>query len=153
MKIFKKMMVLTVMAAITSAASAQVVSQQAQTVVTENPSAVSSVVTVNSTPQNSRILTNEELTVQYKIQLEVIDNEIKTLKSQQKLYKGDPAKLAEVTSRIASKKAEKADVKAKKKIAEKAIKAEKASKKAAEKAEKAKRKAEAAAQKAAQLQK
>lgn len=153
MKTFKKMMALTVMAAVTSAASAQVVSQQAQTVVTENASAVSSVVTVNSTPQNSRILTNEELTAQYKIQMEIIDNEIKTLKSQQKLYKGDPGKLAEVTSRIASKKAEKADVKAKKKIAEKAIKAEKASKKAAERAEKAKRKAEAAAQKAAQLQK
>lgn len=153
MKTFKKMMALTVMAAVTSTASAQVVSQQAQTVVTENASAVSSVVTVNSTPQNSRILTNEELTAQYKIQMEIIDNEIKTLKSQQKLYKGDPGKLAEVTSRIASKKAEKADVKAKKKIAEKAIKAEKASKKAAERAEKAKRKAEAAAQKAAQLQK
>lgn len=153
MKTFKKVMALTIMAAVASAASAQVVSEPTQTVVAEKQSAVSSVVTANSAPQQTRTLTNVELSTQYKLQMDVINNEIKTLKSQQKLYKADPVKTAEITSRIASKKAEMADVKAKKKIADQAIKTEKASQKAAEKAEKAKRKAEAAAQKAAQLQK
>lgn len=153
MKTLKTMMVMTIMAAAASVASAQVVSQQTQTVVADNQSAVSTVVTANSTPKNTRTLTNVELSAQYKIQMEVINNEVKTLKSQLKLYKDDPAKTAELTSRIASKKAELADVKAKKKIADKAVKTEKASRKATEKAEKAQRKADAAALKAAQLQK
>lgn len=150
MKTLKKMMALTIMAAFACAASAQVVSEQN---VVEPQTAVSNVVTANSAPQQNRTLTNVELSTQYKLQMDVINNEIKTLKSQQKLYKTDAVKTAEITSRMASKKAELADVKAKKKIADQAIKTEKASKKAAEKAEKAKRKAEAAAQKAAQLQK
>lgn len=153
MKTLKKMMAMTIMAAVAGAASAQVVSQQTQTVVADNQSAVSNVVTSNTTPQQTRTLTNVELSTQYKLQMDVINNEIRTLKSQLKLYKTDVVKSAELTSLMASKKAELADVKAKKKIADKAIKTEKASQKAAEKAEKAKRKAEAAAQKAAQLQK
>lgn len=153
MKTFKKMMAMTIMAAVAGAASAQVVSQQTQTVVADNQSAVSNVVTANSTPVQTRTLTNEELSTQYKLQMDVIKNEINTLKSQQKLYKSDVVKTAELTSLMASKKAELADVKAKKKIADQAIKAEKASKKATAKAEKAKRKAETAAQKAALLQK
>lgn len=147
----KKLAVLTVMSASACALSAQVVTTQSQS--EYNETAVSNVVTANSAPQQSRTLTNIELSKQYKLQIDVINSELKTLKAQAKLYKGDAVKTAEITSRIASKKAELADVKAKKKIADKAIKTEKASQKAAEKAEKAKRKAEAAAQKAAMLQK
>lgn len=131
--------------------NAQVVYQPAQQY--QQQSAVSEAVTANSAPQNAQTLTNDELSRQYKLQLDVINNEIKTLKSQQKLYKTDAAKNAEVTSLLASKKAEMADVKSKKKIVDKAIKTEKAQKKAEEKAEKAKKKAEAAAAKAAALQK
>lgn len=150
MKLNKKMMAAVLLVA-PLAASAQVVSNQ---VVTETQqSAVSNVVTANSAPQQTNTLTNEQLSMQYKLQLDVINNEIKTLKSQAKLYKTDVAKSAEITSLMASKKAEQADVKAKKKIADKAIKTEKASKKAAEKAEKAQRKAAEAARKAAMLQK
>lgn len=147
----KKLAVLTVMTTSACALSAQVVSTPVAT--ENNTSAVSNVVTANSAPQQTRTLTNAELSTQYKLQIDVINNELKTLKSQAKLYKTDAVKSAEITSRIASKKAELADVKAKKKIADKAVKTEKASQKAAEKAEKAKRKAEAAAQKAAVLQK
>lgn len=139
-----KVLALAMMAAFATAANAQVVTTQ-----TENPAQV---VSYNTTPQNAVTLTNEQLVDQYKKQLDVINLEIKTLKAQAKLYKGDTAKSAEVASLLASKKVELADIKAKKKVAEKAIKAEKARKKAEEKAEKARRDAEAAAAKAAKLQ-
>lgn len=139
-----KVLAFAMMAAFGSAATAQVVTTQ-----TENPTQV---VTYNSAPTNTTTLTNEQLVDQYKKQIEVITLEIKTLKAQAKLYKGDPAKSAEVASLLASKKVELADVKSKRKVAEKAIKAEKASKKASEKAEQARKKAESAAAKAAKLQ-
>lgn len=139
-----KVLALAMMAAFATAANAQVVTTTAE------PS--QQVVTYNTTPQNFTTLTNEQLVDQYKKQIDVINLEIKTLKAQAKLYKGDTAKSAEIASLLASKKVELADVKAKKKVAEKAIKAEKARKKAEEKAEKARRDAEAAAAKAAKLQ-
>lgn len=142
-------MAAAMMSAFAFQASAQVVSTQPNAQL----NAVSNVVTENTQPQQTTTLTNAQLSTQCKLQMDVVNNEIKTLKSQQKLYKGDPAKTAEVASFLASKKSELAELKAKKSIADKAIKAEKASKKAAEKAEKARKKAEAASQKAAQLQK
>lgn len=145
-----KFMVLTVMATLASAASAQVVSNPTQEL---QQGAVSSVVTSSTDPHNNATLTNVQLSEQYKLQINVVNNEIKTLKSQAKLYKADAAKSAEVAAQLAAKKAELADLKAKKRIADKAVKTEKASKKAAEKALKAQKKAADAAEKAAMLQK
>lgn len=150
MKTTMKFMVLTVMATLASAASAQVVSNPTQEL---QQGVVSSVVTSNTDPQNKATLTNVQLSEQYKLQINVVNNEIKTLKSQAKLYKADAVKAAEVASQLAAKKAELADLKAKKRIADKAVKTEKASKKAAEKALKAEKKAADAAEKAAMLQK
>lgn len=152
MKTNMKFMAVAMMAAAAFAttASAQVVSSYNQT---SEQSGVSSVVSTNTTPQNGVILSNEKLSDQYKLQMEVVNNEIKTLKSQAKLYKEDVAKSAEVASVLAAKKAELVDLKSKKRLADKAIKAEKASKKAAEKAEKARKKAAAATEKAVMLQK
>lgn len=144
-----KFFALAIMAAFATAASAQVVTSQTQDQMGYN----NSVITSNTDPQNFSTLTNVQLSEQYKLQINVINNELKTLKSQAKLYKNDAAKSAEIASMTASKKSELADVKAKKKIADQAIKTEKASKKATEKAEKARKKAEAAAEKAAMLQK
>lgn len=142
-----KILAVAFAAAFATAASAQVVTEN------EFGETVVNVVTANTTPQNTVTLTNAQLSEQYKLQLNVINNELKTLKSQAKLYKADAIKSAEVASMMASKKAEMADVKAKKRIADQAVKTEKASRKASEKAEKARRKAEAAAEKAAMLQK
>lgn len=148
MKTSKKYMMLAVMAAFTCTAMAQVVSTlyPAET-------SVSSVITTTTTPQKQTTLTNAQLSEQYKLQIDVINNELKTLKSQAKLYKTDAAKTAEIASAMAAKKAELADIKAKKRIADKAVQTEKASKKAADKAAKASKKAAEAAEKAAMLQK
>lgn len=146
-----KFTVLAAMALFAGAASAQVVSQS--TGQYNQPTGVSTVVTGTTIPQSTTTLTNTQLSEQYKLQINVINNEIKTLKSQAKLYKADAAKSAEVASALAAKKAELADIKAKKRIADKAVKTEKASKKAAEKAQKAQKKAADAAEKAAMLQK
>lgn len=144
-----KFMVVAAMAAFATAASAQVVSspQELQQGLTAG------VVTANTDPVSQTTLTNVQLSEQYKLQINVVNNEIKTLKSQAKLYKADAVKSAEVASMLASKKAELADIKAKKTIADKAVKTEKASRKATEKAEKARKKAADAAEKAAMLQK
>lgn len=147
MKASKSIMALAIMMALPAFANAQVV-----TTPTDPSGVVSDVVTTNSAPTQTAVLTNAQLSQQYKLQMEVINQELKTLKAQAKLYKTDPVKSAEVVSRTASKKSELADVKAKKKIVDKALATEKASKKAAEKAEKAQRKAAAAAAKAAMLQ-
>lgn len=143
-----KALAVAILSAVSFSASAQVVSSQAT-----QQTAVSNVVTVNSTPQNDKTLTNDQLSTQYKLQISVIESEIKTLKAQAKLYKEDAAKAAEVASMLGSKKSELKSIKEKKKIVEKAIKAEKDSKKAADKAAKAQRKAQEAAAKAAQLHK
>lgn len=144
-----KFMAVAMMAAIATTASAQVISSTQQL----QQGTVGSVVTSNTDPNTAATLTNTQLSEQYKLQINVINNEIKTLKSQAKLYKTDAVKSAEVAAALASKKAELSDVKAKKSIADKAVKTEKASKKAAEKAEKARKKAADAAEKAAMLQK
>lgn len=143
-----KLLAVTLLSALSLGASAQVVSSQPV-----QQSAVSSVVNPNSAPQNDKTLTNAQLSTQYKRQIDVINNEIKTLKSQAKLYKDDVAKSAEIASMLGSKKSELKDVKSKKKVVDNAIKMEKASQKAAKKAEKAQRKAQEAAAKASQLQK
>ena len=143
-----KALAVAILSAVSFTASAQVVSSQV-----EQQSAVSSVVSANSDPQNDKTLTNAQLSTQYKRQIDVINSEIKTLKAQAKLYKEDAAKAAEVASMLGSKKSELKNIQQKKKVVDKAIKTEKASKKAAEKAVKAQRKAQEAAAKAAQLQK
>lgn len=143
-----KVLAVAILSAVSFSASAQVVSSQP-----EQQSAVSSVVNADSAPQNDKTLTNAQLSTQYKRQIDVINNEIKTLKSQAKLYKEDAAKSAEIASMLGSKKTELKAIKDKKSVVDKAIKTEKASKKAAAKAEKAQRKALEAAAKAAQLQK
>lgn len=151
MKSVMKFTVLAAMTLIAGTASAQVVSS------TPDPynqnAGVSTVITSTTDPVNSSKLTNSQLSEQYKLQINVINNEIKTLKSQAKLYKADAVKSAEVAAALAAKKAELTDIKAKKRIADKAVKTEKASKKAAEKAKKAQKKAADAAEKAAMLQK
>lgn len=146
MKTLKNVFALAIMASAATFASAQVVSTP-QTVEEQKPA--TEVTAPKAVQQPSANLTNEQLSEQYKIQLDVINSEIKTLKLQAKLYKTDPVKSAEVSAGIASKKSELSDVKAKKKIIEKAIATEKAHKKAEEKALKAQKKAEAAAAKAA----
>lgn len=149
----KSLYTLALMAMFAIGANAQVAGEQP--VVSDVVSGNSSVAptTTAATQKNQPTLTNNQLSERYKLQIQVINNEIKTLKSQQKLHKGDAVASAELTQRLASKKAELADVKAKKRIADKAIKTEKASKKAAAAAEKAQKKAAVAAEKAAMLQK
>lgn len=144
MKNSMKLMAAAALFTFAAAANAQVVSSQ--------NSGVGSVVTSDTKPETKEALTNEQLSEQYKLRINVINSEIKTLKAQAKLYKTDPAKSAEVASLMGSKKAELTKVKAEKAIVDKAIKTEKASKKAAEKAEKARKAAEAAAAKAEKLQ-
>lgn len=151
----KAIYTLALMAMCAMSTQAQVNNEQPQSVVSDVISGNSGVApTTTALSQKSQpTLTNAQLSERYKLQIQVIDNEIKTLKSMLKLHKGDGVASAELTQRLASKKAEMADIKAKKTIADKAVKAEKASKKAAEAAEKARKKAAAAAEKAAMLQK
>lgn len=144
MKTSNTIMALALMMAMPFAANAQVVTSTGN---------VSEVVTSNSAPAQTVVRSNAELSQQYKLQIDVINQELKTLKAQSKLYKTDAAKTGEIVSLTATKKSELADIKAKKKIVDKALATEKASKKAAEKAEKAQRKAASAAAKAAMLQK
>lgn len=140
----KKMMMLAVMAAFAGTMSAQVVAEQPDS---QEPATAAAV-----DAQSRKVLSNAELSEQYKLEIVVLNNEIKTLKSKAKLYKADSVKSAAVATELATKKAELSEVKTKKNIVDKALKTEKASKKATEKAEKAKKKAEAAAAKAATLQ-
>lgn len=139
MKTLHTIMALAIMMAMPVAADAQVVTSAAPEAGT-------------TAPAQTAILSNAQLSQQYKLQINVINQELKTLKAQAKLYKTDAAKTADIASQMSVKKAELADLKAKKKIVDKALSTEKASKKAAEKAEKAQRKAASAAAKAAQLQ-
>lgn len=146
-----KVMATAMLSAFAFAASAQVVSSVPENSVQQQ--SATSVITSNTQPQQTSALTNTQLSEQYKLQINVINNELKTLKAQAKLYKTDAVKSAEIATLTATKKTELADVKAKKKIADQAVKTEKQSKKAAEKAEKARKKAQDAAEKAAMLQK
>lgn len=146
MKANKSIMV-AVMAAFAATASAQVVSQSYQDA--NQSSAVSEVVTAKTDLQNTKQLSNEELSNQYKLQMDVVNSEIKTLKVQEKLYKTDAVKYAEVKGAITAKKSELTELKAKKSIVDKAVKAEKASEKAEKAREKAEKKAKKASEKAA----
>lgn len=89
---------------------------------------------------------DRELSARYKGEITVLNNEIKTVKSQLKLDKGNST----LIQQLAEKKARMADLKDKKKTIDTAIKtksklekAQKAAEKAAEKAEKAEAKAKA----------
>lgn len=147
MKMISRSMAVAMMSALTFSASAQVVSTQSA-----EPLKGESVITDSTTPVQTKALTNKQLSEQYKLQINVINNEIKTLKAQAKLYKGNESELREINSKMAEKKKELADVKANKRIADQAVKTEKASQKAADKAAKARKKADDAAEKAALLQ-
>lgn len=142
-----KSLMLALMATFAITASAQVVTTPSEQESTE--SVVSSVVTARTDPQNTKKLSNEELSTQYKLQMDVVNSEIKTLKVQSKLYKGDANKFAEIKGAISSKKSELSELKAKKKIADKAVKAEKASEKALKASEKAEKASQKASEKAA----
>ncbi len=92
---------------------------------------------------------NEELSIEYKLKINVLKSEIKTLKAKQK---AEPSVASYVTE-MNQKKAELKTVQNKKKIVEKAIKTEKAHKKAIAKLEKAKANAEQAAKDAEKMKK
>lgn len=92
---------------------------------------------------------NKAKSDQYKQELKILTQEIKTLKAKQKLHPEDSS----LAGQMVAKKAELAEVKNKKKIVDEAIKTEKASQKASEAAEKAKDKAEKATKKAAEAAK
>lgn len=89
---------------------------------------------------------NKAKSDQYKQEIKILEQEIKTIKAKQKLHPEDSA----LSGQMVAKKAELAEVKNKKKIIDEAIKTEKASQKAADAAEKAKDKAEKATKKAAE---
>ena len=94
-------------------------------------------------------VSNEQLSSDYKLKIEVLKHEIKTLKAKQKAEPSNPAHVTEMIS----KKSELKDLQAKNKIVDKAIKTEKAMKRANEKAEKAKAKAEKAMKEAESMRK
>ena len=86
---------------------------------------------------------NKAKSDQYKQELKILNQEIKTLKAKQKLHPEDSS----LASPRVEKKAQLAEVKNKKKIIDEAIKTEKASQKAADAAQKAKEKSEKATKK------
>lgn len=92
---------------------------------------------------------NEELSTEYKLKINVLKSEIKTLKAKQK---AEPSVASYVTE-MNEKKAELKSIQSKKAIVDKAIKTEKARKKAVDKLEKAKAKAEQAAKDAENMKK
>ena len=92
---------------------------------------------------------NEELSTEYKLKINVLKSEIKTLKAKQK---AEPSVASYVTE-MNEKKAELKSIQNKKAIVDKAIKTEKARKKAVDKLEKAKAKAEQAAKDAENMKK
>ena len=89
---------------------------------------------------------NKAKSDQFKQELKILTQEIKTLKAKQKLHPEDSS----LASQMVEKKAQLAEVKNKNKIIDEAIKTEKASQKAADAAQKAKEKSEKATKKAAE---